>query len=172
MTKLLKNIVIGGITEADVKAYGLQLKVLRGSIPPTPIIDDEESKSWEILGPVKRAEATETMTVLTEHEAALPTYLSLQIARNGFSVYDNADALIAFHQAEIENLKQLKKIGGATGLNMIKCCEEYVYQQAEHRVEVAIPAKNAIEKLARHSDKKPAPKKVKAEKTSLPPSTT
>lgn len=168
MTKLLKNRVIGGITEANVKAYGLKLKETRSAITPTPPIDDEESKLWDKMGPVKRSESTEALKIVEENEAALPAHLSVEVARNGLSVYDNSDALIAFHEAQIEDLKRLKTIGGATALNMLKCCEEYFFLNAEHGVEAAIPAKNAFEKLPRYSDKKPAAKTDKGNKGDTP----
>ena len=69
---------------------------------------------------------------------------------------------IALHTADIADLTRLKGMGGVTALNMMKCCEEYIYQQADLGNEEAILAKNAIEKLARSSDKKAANKGDKA----------
>jgi hypothetical protein len=154
MTKLLKNRVIGGITEADAKTYGIDLKAARAKIVPTPIIDDAESKSWEKVGPVKRAEATETMKVMQNYETNFPAHLSLAVARNGFSVFDNSDEMIAYHKAAIADLERLKSTGGTTGMNMVRCIEEHIYLQADQTQEWAIEAKNLIEKLSRSTDRK------------------
>jgi hypothetical protein len=154
MTKLLKNRVLGGLTTVEVETYEADLKIARAKMVATPIVDGEESKSWERVGPVKRAEATETMKVQQLYQANLPEHLSLTVAKNGFSVFDNADGMIAFHKAAIADLEQLKLIGGSTGINMLRCIEEYIYLQADQNQEWAIGAKNLIEKLSRSTDRK------------------
>ena len=167
MTKLLKNRVVSGLAKEQVVAHGQDLQAARNKFVATPIVDDQESKTWEKIGSVKRAEATETLKVLRAYEAELPAHLSLSVANNGLSVFDNADAMIAFHEDAVNDLKRLKTIGGATGFNMIKCIEEHIYLQADQDREWAIGARNLIEKLPRSSDKKSGGKGDKGD-TTLP----
>lgn len=169
MTKLLKNRVVSGLTQAETETYGLDLLTSRTKFVATPIVDDDEAKTWEKVGPVKRAEAAASLKVLRPYAAELPAHLSLPVADNGFSVFDNADAMIAFHEAAVADLKRLKTIGGATGLNMIKCVEEHIYLQADQDREWAIAARNLIEKLPRSSDKKMGGNNDKSGKGDTPP---
>ena len=156
MTKLLQNRVPDGLPEQTIKIYETDLKAARSKLVPTPVVDDVIYKAFDKMGPVKRAEAEETVKILKNFTGTFPLPLSLAVIHNGLSVFDNADDAIALHTAAILDLTRLKGMGGVTALNMIKCCEEYIYQQADLTNDEAILAKNAIEKLVRSSDKKGA----------------
>ncbi len=162
MTKLLQNRVPDGLPKETIKVYGTDLKAARSKLVPTPVVDDDDYKAFDKMGAIKRGEAEDTLKVLKNFGAVFPLPLSLTVIDNGLSVFDNADDAIALHNADIADLTRLKGMGGVTALNMIKCCEDYIYQQADLGNEEAILAKNAIEKLVRSSDKKGASKGDKA----------
>ena len=162
MTKLLQNRVPDGLPKETIQVYAIDLKAARSKLVPTPVVDDVDFKAFDKMGAVKRAEAEDTLKVLKNFGAVFPLPLSLTVIDNGLSVFDNADDAIALHTADIADLTRLKGMGGVTALNMMKCCEEYIYQQADLGNEEAILAKNAIEKLVRSSDKKAANKGDKA----------
>ena len=154
MTKLLQNRVLGGLTPESVVTYGSEIKTSRAKLVATPVVDDEIYKTYDKMGSTRRSEATETLKVLKTYKGVLPSNLSLMVVDNGLSVYDNADAAIEHHNAQITDLTRLKGMGGVTAHNMLKCIEDYLYQQADHGSEDAILIKNAIEKLTRSSDRK------------------
>ena len=167
MTKLLQNRVLKGLPKAEVEAYVAENKVTRAKYVAMPVVDDTEFATIDKMGLVKRGEAAETVKVLREHQSALSPALSISVIDDGLSVFDNADTAIDYHKKELADWTRIKAMGGVTALNMIKCCEEYLYIAADQGNEAGVLAKNAIEKLPRSSDRKSGGKNDKP--NNLPP---
>ena len=168
MTKLLQNRVREGLTKEKIETYKKEVNAARAKLNDTPVVDNEQYKGYDKMGPVKRTEATETIKVLRKYEKGLPDSLAMSYVDNGLSVYDNCDELVNFHLEVAEDFKRFKGLGGISALNTIKCGEEYFYGEADRGVEMGILVKNAIEKLPRSSDKKTGSKTSKGGDTPTP----
>jgi hypothetical protein len=157
MPKLMQNRISVMLTKDAIDAYKKSLKLGRDLLPSVPTVSDEDLKSWDKMGDVKRLDYGGTqkgeyggvMGVFIEDNAHLEAPLSIEEAKKDLSVYDGIDDIISALDTEKLYYLRLKTIAGAEALNMLKCCEEETTSKVNKGNEAALVAQNKLNKLTK-----------------------